>query len=493
MLLGRLDAGWCYYVEWNERGAFGEVLQDATREGLPSLAGRHDVSDVPDFLDFLRSGQTFSVGDFARYELMSPRIRAHYAALGFRSMVGAPLVKGGRLKATLLVGDTQPRAWPEGAVALVQEVAERTWAAVERARAEEALRESEEKYRTLFEAMDEGFALCELVRDADGRVVDYRYLDLNPALVRQGGIAPDVLRGQRATEAFPNLDPWLIDAYARVVESDESITVEHDFPHVGRWLRINAFPRGGDRFAVLFSDVSERMSAEAALRESEASLQRRVAEATTELRALSRRLLNVQEEERRALARELHDEVGQVLTGLALQLGEGSTSDARLEEALRIVADLTDQVRQLSIDLRPAALDRYGLLPALRSRLERYERQTGVRVDMRQEGVARRFPPEIEIAVYRIVQEALTNVARHAGVNSAEVRLFADDTALTASICDEGRGFRPGEGAGAGGLDGMRERAELLGGSLTVDAEPGGGVTITAELPLDAEPSGATA
>jgi PAS domain S-box-containing protein len=132
-----------------------------------------------------------------------------------------------------------------------------------------ALRESEEKYRTLFEAMDEGFALCELVRDADGRGVDYRYVELNPALVRHSGISPETLQGRLATEVFPNLDPWLIETYTRVVDEGRSVLVEHYFPHVGQWLRINAFPRGGDHFAVLYSDVSERKRAEQALRDSE--------------------------------------------------------------------------------------------------------------------------------------------------------------------------------------------------------------------------------
>jgi PAS domain S-box-containing protein len=140
---------------------------------------------------------------------------------------------------------------------------------VQRARAQSALRESEHKYRTLFEEMNEGFALCEVLRDAAGRVVDYRYLDLNSALVRHGGFSPDDLRGRRATEAFPNLDPWLIETYAQVVDEGRTVTVERHYPHVDRWMRINAFPRGDDRFAVLFSDITQRQRAEVALRESE--------------------------------------------------------------------------------------------------------------------------------------------------------------------------------------------------------------------------------
>lgn len=129
--------------------------------------------------------------------------------------------------------------------------------------------ESEEKFRSLFEEMDEGFALCELVRDASGRAVDFRYVDLNPAVMRHAGIAPEMLRGRLAKEVFPNRGSWYLETFARVVESGQSVLEEHYFSHVDRWLRISAFPRGQDRFAVLYSDISERKRAEAQLRASE--------------------------------------------------------------------------------------------------------------------------------------------------------------------------------------------------------------------------------
>jgi signal transduction histidine kinase len=215
------------------------------------------------------------------------------------------------------------------------------------------------------------------------------------------------------------------------------------------------------------------------------ALETRVAEATRELRALSRRLLTVQEDERRVLARELHDEIGQALTGLGLQLGDGISSDpSRLGEARQIVRDLTEQVRNLSMDLRPAVLDRYGLLAALQWHLERYGRQTGIRVELRHEGMDRRFPAPVEIAAYRIVQEALTNVARHSRATMAIVQCLADEEMLTVSVRDDGRGFDPTTVLRGSGLGGMHERAELLGGALTVDNAAGQGVVTTAELPL---------
>jgi signal transduction histidine kinase len=218
---------------------------------------------------------------------------------------------------------------------------------------------------------------------------------------------------------------------------------------------------------------------------------RRLAEAeraqlTAELQRLSRRLLQVQEAERRWLARELHDEIGQVLTGLNFQLaGAAGTNGDTLAEAQATVQALTEQVRQLSMDLRPAVLDRFGLLAAVEWHLARYQQRTGIAVDLRHHGLARRFAPDLEIGAFRVVQEALTNVARHARVDRAAVQLFADDGALTVVVRDDGCGFDATQPPTASGLGGMRERVELLGGMLTIEATPGAGTAITAELPLD--------
>jgi PAS domain S-box-containing protein len=232
---------------------------------------------------------------------------------------------------------------------------------------------------------------------------------------------------------------------------------------------------------IVNEDVTERVRAQKALRESADRLQ-----------ALSRRLLKVQEEERRHLARELHDEVGQLLTGLRLLLKtDGDLSSdaakARLEQARGIVDGLLEKVRGLSFDLRPQALDQLGLLPALLSLFERYTAQTGVLVNLKHQGVEGRFTPEVETTAYRIVQEALTNVARHASVSGVTVRVWADADILGLQIQDRGRSFDP-EAALAtprsGGLAGMQERVQLLGGQLTIESHPGAGTQITVELPL---------
>ena len=214
-------------------------------------------------------------------------------------------------------------------------------------------------------------------------------------------------------------------------------------------------------------------------------------EYTVRLQALSRRLLEVQEEERRHLARELHDEVGQLLTGLRLLLkphGDWTSAagSAKFEQAQAIVDQLLDKVRNLSFDLRPAALDQLGTVPALLELFESYMKQTGVQVDFKHQNVDGRFAPEVETTAYRIVQEALTNVARHAGVDRATVRVWATPDLLSVQIEDRGRGFDAEAVLAASrsnGLTGMRERVKLLDGQLTIDSRPGGPTQITAEIP----------
>lgn len=225
----------------------------------------------------------------------------------------------------------------------------------------------------------------------------------------------------------------------------------------------------------IYRDITARKRAEAALQ------------------AVSSRLLDVQEAERRHLARELHDEVGQLLTGLRLLLklnGDASidTIKGRFDQARSIVDDLFGTVRRLSFDLRPADLDQFGLLPALLALFERYTSQTGILVDFKHRGVDRRFESKVETAAYRVVQQALTNTAQHAGVAGVTVRLWAEAKNLHLQVEDRGRGFDPEivmKVTRSSGLFGMSERTSLVGGRMTIDSAPGEGTTITAELPLN--------
>jgi PAS domain S-box-containing protein len=228
-----------------------------------------------------------------------------------------------------------------------------------------------------------------------------------------------------------------------------------------------------DRFAE--SERGARAEAGRALRE--------LRDAHERLDSLRRRLIELQEAERRALARELHDEVGGVLAGLQIQLDAVRTSLP--DEVRSLLGELSSRVRDLAMDLRPPMLDELGLVPTLLWHFGRYRAQTGIRVDFEQSAPIGRLPSPVETAAFRIVQEALTNVARHAGVDEAKVRLDARADRIEVRVEDRGAGFRPESAwtAASSGLTGMRDRARLAGGRLVVASAPGSGTRLRAELP----------
>jgi len=237
----------------------------------------------------------------------------------------------------------------------------------------------------------------------------------------------------------------------------------------------------------MLTDISEHMEAEV----ERERLYQEVHAGRERLAKLSRQLFAAQEAERRGIARELHDELGQLLTGLKLTLEMAAgrvpeAASASLVEAKALVNDLMKRTRDLSLALRPPMLDDLGLLPSLLWLFERCAADTGVRVTFEHAGLEGRFPPEVETAAYRIAQEALTNVARHGGVLEATVRLWADSDTLCVQIEDRGKGFdfNAALAGGTSGLSGMRERALLLGGQFTADSAPAAGARLTAELPL---------
>jgi signal transduction histidine kinase len=199
-----------------------------------------------------------------------------------------------------------------------------------------------------------------------------------------------------------------------------------------------------------------------------------------------RRVVAAQELERQRLARELHDETGQALTSILLGLkqldGESPEAVAAVREL--VVATLQD-VRRLAVELRPKVLDDFGLVPALERLTQGFAEHTGISVDLEASALTERLPVEVETAIYRIVQESLTNVVKHARAHSVSVVLNRGDGRIKAVIEDDGTGFAPETvGEGGIGLVGMRERIELLDGSLTVESSERSGTTVAVEVPV---------
>ena len=202
-----------------------------------------------------------------------------------------------------------------------------------------------------------------------------------------------------------------------------------------------------------------------------------------------RRVVDAQELERARLARELHDETGQALTSILLGLKHlddaVETDEAREATAAirELVASTLQDVRRLAVELRPSALDDFGLVPAVERLAANLSEQSDLVVDFEARLGDRRLPPEAETALYRIVQEALTNVVKHADAHRVSITVVRKEASAVVVIEDDGQGFEPGAvRTGALGFTGMRERVELVGGRLTVESSPGAGTTLVAEV-----------
>jgi signal transduction histidine kinase len=207
-------------------------------------------------------------------------------------------------------------------------------------------------------------------------------------------------------------------------------------------------------------------------------------------RDVVQRVVAAQEVERRRLARELHDETGQTLTSILLGLKsvEEKADDTSTREAIaelgRQVASAMQDVRRIALELRPKVLDDYGLVSALERLASSFQSQTGISVDLEAQLGADRLPNEVETALYRIVQEGLTNMAKHAEPSRASVLLTPKNGSVLVVLEDDGRGFDSSTKRTGLGLEGMRERVELLEGRMTVESRVGAGTTLVVEVPV---------
>jgi signal transduction histidine kinase len=226
---------------------------------------------------------------------------------------------------------------------------------------------------------------------------------------------------------------------------------------------------------------------------------KRAEKAEQELRRLSNQLVRVQEEERKTISRELHDEVGQLLTGLRMELGTLSNTDPneefqeRLEGVKQLAEACLRSVRNLALLVRPSMLDDLGLEPALHWQAKEFSRRYGIPVSVNVEGRLDGLPEALRLCLYRAIQEAMTNCGKHADASQVTIIVKQDETQVIASVHDDGRGFDAFSQSPGLGLMGMTERVRALKGRMSVDSEPGGGTSICVELParIDSiDPSG---
>ncbi len=356
---------------------------------------------------------------------------------------------------------------------------------------EEALQESENKYRGLVETINDVIFTI----DADG-IITY----ISPAIEKILDISPESLIGKSFITLIHSDDAERISG--RFSELKSGVVKESEFRVISKsdepkWVRTSSEPIIKNGIFIeargMLSDFTERKRLEYERETATDALQH----SEEKYRALSRRLMTVQEEEKRRFARELHDEIGQTLTALQVSIEAGTLSmkgmeNPHIERAMALVREMSGAIRDISLNLRPTMLDDLGLLPALLWLIRRCEIHMNLIADFQHDGLNRRFDPDVETAAYRIVQEALTNIVRYAGVDQASVRCSASEQRLLISIEDNGAGFDASDSRMHGsGLSGMEDRVSLLNGRMTIKSAPGCGTNIVIHLPLTSRESAA--
>ena len=358
----------------------------------------------------------------------------------------------------------------------------------ERKRAEGELRESEARNAAILHAALD----CIVSIDRHGKIIEF-----NPAAERTFGYAKEEVVGKDVAEII--IPARMRDAHRRGM-TRYLTTGQRSL--LDKRVQVTAMRRDGSEFPVELTVTHVRLRQQsifsAYLRDitNEKWAEQELRRYADGLRAVSRRLVEAQETERRALANELHDLVGQKLTALNIHLtimkiesGPSMTaqSGARLEDSLKLVAETIDCIRDVMAELRPAVLDDYGLIPVLRWYAEQYVKHTGVAMTVLEHGATRRLPAAAEEAFFRIAQEALANVAKYAHAEKATVTLGITPQVSSLTIADDGCGFdplafrQPAKDHGWG-LMIMRERAEAVGAELSVESAPGRGTRVIVTL-----------
>jgi len=365
--------------------------------------------------------------------------------------------------------------------AAIDAALERTAARREIALAEAAIKRGSLLMRSLLNSLATRIA----VLDRQGAIVSmngaWTRFHAGDAATASGGNYLEHLRTLEAGESTAEIREGIEDVIERRAPR---FALEYRLaPRFGmRWemIRAEALEDSEHGAVVSVEDITARMLAHVALHD-----------ANERLRVLSRRILGVQEEERRAVVLELHDDIGQSLAALKIALHNAGGS-ARLATCVAITDETLEKLRHLSHSLRPPQLDHFGLEGALRGLAERQAAATGLAIECRFSGMDRRPHAAIEGACYRIAQEALNNASRHAHATQVVIDVKMQDRLLRLAIRDDGAGFDEAEArerslqGGHIGLMGMTERAELAGGSLKVRTVKGGGTTVSATFPLDA-------
>ncbi len=386
---------------------------------------------------------------------------------------------------------------------------------------EEMLEDSESRYRELFDNMKTGVAVYGAVDDGK----DFVFLELNSAAERIERLKRDDVIGKRANAVFPCMnDCGLLDMIREVWEHNQS----GYFPEIHcnrdgheQWKDFFVYKLPSGEVVVVYEDVSMRKFADNVLSRYREQLEEQVQERTHELieaneklnlevaerkkkarelrvtaeklRMLSSHLQTVREEERRRIALEVHDDLGQELTVFKMNLKalekrgrEDERFKERVQDLSKAIDGIIHSVRKIASELRPAVLDDLGLDAALEWQMQVFSEKSGIESGFSTQVDSDAIDSDLATALFRISQEALTNVARHSGASRVEVRLFSQGEGLIMTVKDNGRGIMEKEltGTSSLGLLGMKERASAFGGEVEINGVKGEGTTITVRIPF---------
>lgn len=494
-------------------------------DGQLEPAGRYPLP--PDeILAAFRQGRPIHIAD------LEPLVQAdpHYAVLMHgrrRALLAVPMVADDQVVGALKIGRPRPGLFSDDEVAIAQDLA----AALAVGIAQDQLRKAETQARQIAQtisaanlALTQYLALSDVINtllDNLLLLVPYHsavvYLLEDETTLRPYAMRGYDLQGAN-TAVHASFDLQLLPITARVVTGKQSLRIDDiqrdpewiacpGTDHCHSWLGVPLI--AGDRVIGLYSldnaepgffsaehlRHAELLAPQAVIAIENARLFEDLTQSRTQLQRLSLQIVQVQEAERAHLARELHDEIGQLLTGLHLSLESDLRADAasgrpQICAALETCNQMIQRVRELSLKLSPPMLAELGLAETLHWYAGRFTEQTKIRVDVRHNNLDRIIRADLALSAYRIIQEALTNVARHAGVTTVTVQAWTTAEILALQVIDAGRGFDPSalNPERSIGLTGIRERARLMGGQLSIITAPGQGVRIMAEIPL-VEPS----
>ncbi|MCJ7828318.1 MAG: PAS domain S-box protein, partial [Dehalococcoidia bacterium] len=405
---------------------------------------------------------------------------------GIRSQVIVPLKSKGKVMGTICVAMHRHRQFNQDEVELLAAVGNQIGVAIENAslfeeerKVAEQLRVSEERYRALFQNAHDAI----WVHDMDGNIVS-----ANVAAARLTGYEVEELcrmnvksfLSEGSLHLAKEIRNQLLDKRAASQPYEQKLITKEGVEAILK-LTTDVVEVNGE--AIGFQHIARDVTEEKRMQES--------------LRFYLGQITMAQEEERKRIARELHDETIQSLVVLARQLDDIASGGKGLSEYKKIQLDILRErinnvmadVRRLSQDLRPPALDRLGLLPALEWLASDIGKRSGMNIEVTVKGVSRRFSPEVELVLFRVAQEALRNTLRHSQATSAEVAVEFGEKLIRIIVKDNGQGFYLPETTGdlvkrgRLGLAGMQERIKLVGGSLKISSKPGKGTIVTIEAP----------